>query len=49
VTFIQELENSDIFYIIEGIDLRGAEDAALPAGSGSSVALSLALETFFYQ
>jgi Tfp pilus assembly protein PilO len=45
VKFIQELESSEIFFIIESISLR----AASQTGAGSVVALSMALETFFYQ
>jgi hypothetical protein len=58
VSFIRELENSDTFFLINGIDLESAGasqsgNAGVQApvnseGSGS-VALSLALETYFYQ
>ena len=46
VRFIQDLENGETFFIIEGISLRGADDTA---SRGGSVSLSMGLETFFYQ
>jgi preprotein translocase subunit YajC len=59
VSFIRELENSDTFFLINAIDLESSSGAQPgnaggqavsnnPDGSGS-VALSLALETYFYQ
>jgi Tfp pilus assembly protein PilO len=59
VSFIRELENSDTFFLINGIDLEsssgvqpgnavGQPVSSNPEGSGA-VALSLALETYFYQ
>src|SRR5262245_31193183 len=45
VRFIKNLEHSDTFFIINSIEVRGT------AGNtpGADLALSLALETFFYQ
>jgi Tfp pilus assembly protein PilO len=59
VSFIRELENSDTFFLINAIDLESAS-AAQPGNAGGqpvnsnttppgAVALSLALETYFYQ
>jgi len=56
VNFIRSLENSDTFFIINSIDVRGASSnstdvrgtsSASPAVSNISLALSV--ETFFYQ
>jgi hypothetical protein len=47
VNFVQELERSDTFFITNSIGLRTASDGQL-TGPGL-VALTLALETFFYQ
>ena len=47
VNFVKELERSDTFFITNAIDLRTASDGQL-TGAGL-VALTLALETFFYQ
>ena len=45
VKFIKDLEHSDTFFIINSIEVRGAG-----AGSANAdLALSLGLETFFYQ
>ena len=58
VDFIRELENSDMFFLISGINLDGSEGRAQPvnnlgnlnsAGAVGVVNLSLALETYFYQ
>ena len=46
VDFIRSLENSDTFFIINSIDVRGTSSAT-PAAPEISLALSL--ETFFYQ
>jgi Tfp pilus assembly protein PilO len=46
VKFIQELENSDTFFIIEGIGLRATDTTS--NGNGT-ISLTMALETFFYQ
>jgi hypothetical protein len=46
VDFIRSLENSDTFFIINSIDVRGA-GASTPAASEISLALNL--ETFFYR
>ena len=47
VNFIKDIENSDTFFIINSIDVRGSN---LPAGLGASdITLALNLETFFYQ
>jgi Tfp pilus assembly protein PilO len=46
VRFIQGLESADTFFIIEGISLRAADNTSSRNGG---VALSMALETFFYQ
>ena len=44
VNFIKDLEHSDTLFIINSIEVRGA------AGSpGTDIALSMGLETFFYQ
>ena len=45
VNFIKDLENSDTFFIINSINVRGTAGAA----PGSTVSLALSLETFFYQ
>jgi Tfp pilus assembly protein PilO len=47
VNFIKSLETSDIFFIIDSIDVR-TNSANVSAGS-NSIALSLSLETFLYQ
>ena len=44
--FIKDIENSDTFFIIDSIDIRGAASDATP---GVMVSLDLSLETFFYQ
>jgi len=61
VNFIRQVENSDTFFLITAIDLTGGNSAQAPnsqtsnisntnASTGSgNVALSLALETYFYQ
>ncbi len=47
VNFIKDLENADTFFIINSIDARGS---ALTAGpTAADIALSLNMETFFYQ
>ena len=46
VNFIRNLENSDTFFIINSIDVRGASSATSVA---SAISLALNLETFFYQ
>lgn len=46
VNFIKDLEHSDTFFIINSIEVRGGSG---PAGAGADLALSMALETFFYQ
>jgi hypothetical protein len=46
VRFIQELENSETFFIIQGIGLRAADTTS--SGNGA-ISLTMALETFFYQ
>jgi len=48
VKFINELENSETFYIITSVDVRSSGDNTLQPAAGM-VALSLALETYFYQ
>lgn len=45
VNFIRDLENSDTFFIIDSIDVRGDSSAS----AGGLVSLALNLETFFYQ
>ena len=47
VNFVEELEGSDTFFITNAIDVRTAAEGQL-SGAGT-VALGLALETFFYQ
>jgi Tfp pilus assembly protein PilO len=58
VNFIRELENSETFFLITNIELATSEEAAAPvagpqpvavASNGGPVALSLGLETYFYQ
>src|SRR4030095_679411 len=55
VNFIRELENSDTFFIITNIELATSDTTAVGpqpvavASSGGPVALSLGLETYFYQ
>ena len=44
VNLIKELENSDTFFIIDSIDLRGNVASGTP-----EVTMNLNLETFFYQ
>ena len=46
VNFIRNLENSDTFFIINSIDVRGA---SLATSVASAISLALNLETFFYQ
>ncbi len=44
--FIKDIENSDTFFIIDSIDIRGtASDVA----AGATISLDLSLETYFYQ
>jgi Tfp pilus assembly protein PilO len=45
VKFIRNLEHSNTFFIINSIEVRGAAGGS----AGTDLALSLALETFFYQ
>jgi Tfp pilus assembly protein PilO len=47
VNFIKELESSDTFFITNAIDVRGAADGQ--QFNTGNVALTLALETFFYE
>jgi Tfp pilus assembly protein PilO len=51
VNFIRELETSKTFFLINSIDVRSAADPAPGATSAAngSIALSMDLETFFYQ
>jgi hypothetical protein len=58
VNLIKEVENSDTFFIINSIDLRGAAadsgnsgrgNTAAPVTATSDVNMNLNLETFFYQ
>jgi Tfp pilus assembly protein PilO len=55
VDFIRELENSDTFFVITNIELATSDTSApgpqpvSVASSGGPVALSLGLETYFYQ
>jgi hypothetical protein len=58
VSFVRELENSEMFFLITAIDLEGsAQPTGQPAatisvgnsGGTGAVALSLAIETYFYQ
>jgi Tfp pilus assembly protein PilO len=54
VSFVRELEDSDTFFLINQIQLEGsrnenAQPVQTNAGSSGSVALSLGVETFFYQ
>jgi len=44
VNLIKELENSDTFFIIDSIDLRGNVTTGTP-----EITMNLNLETFFYQ
>jgi Tfp pilus assembly protein PilO len=44
VNFIKDLEHADTFFIINSIQVRGGSGSA-----GGDIALSLELETFFYQ
>jgi hypothetical protein len=44
VSLIKEIENSETFFIIESIDVRGRETAG-----AQEVSMDLNLETFFYQ
>ncbi len=44
VNLIKEIENSDTFFIIESIDVRGGTATGTP-----DVSMNLNLETFFYQ
>ena len=47
VNFIKELEESQTFYIINSIEVKGAESTAQVVSG--TIALSLGLETYFYQ
>lgn len=58
VSFIRELENSETFFLITGISLESSsQGTAQPSnvitagntGGAGSVALALAIETYFYQ
>jgi Tfp pilus assembly protein PilO len=57
VDFIRELEESDTFFLITNIELASSDQVAaaqpgtqpVAVPSGGPVALSLALETYFYQ
>ena len=44
VNFIRDLEHSSTFFIINSIEIRGIQGPP-----GSDIALSMGLETFFYQ
>lgn len=48
VNFIRELEASDTFYLVTSIDLANSGGPQAAAATGG-VALSLAMETYFYQ
>jgi Tfp pilus assembly protein PilO len=45
VNFIRDLERANTFFIINSIEVRGAAGSS----AGGDIALSLGLETFFYQ
>lgn len=54
VNFIREIEESETVFVIAAIDLQGSSRSGVQAApgvdaGGSVVALSLALETYFYQ
>jgi hypothetical protein len=50
VNFVRELENSDTFFLITSIDLaNSASSSSVSAAATGGVALSLAMETYFYQ
>ena len=55
VNFIRELENSDTFFVITNIELATSDTSApgpqpvSVAASGGPVALTLGMETYFYQ
>jgi Tfp pilus assembly protein PilO len=46
VNFIKDLEDSETFFIINSIDLRGSNS---PGAGSPDISLGLNLETFFYQ
>lgn len=48
VNFVRELEASDTFYLITSIDLANSGGSSQAVATGG-VALSLAMETYFYQ
>jgi hypothetical protein len=45
VNFIKDIENSETFFIINSIDVRGSGSP----GAASDIGLDLNIETFFYQ
>jgi Tfp pilus assembly protein PilO len=47
VNLIKDLEESNTFFIINSIDVRGSAQAVQPGGN--DITLALNLETFFYQ
>jgi hypothetical protein len=51
VNFIREIEESETLFVIAAIDLQGSSRSGVQTvdAGGSVVALSLALETYFYQ
>jgi Tfp pilus assembly protein PilO len=46
VNFIKDIENSETFFVINGVDVHGS---SLQGVSTSNIALDLNIETFFYQ
>jgi hypothetical protein len=46
LNFIREIEESETFFIINSIDVRGSDS---PGPSKSEIALDLSIETFFHQ
>ena len=49
VNFIKDIENSETFFIISSIDLRGSVSSTASGPGSANITLALNLETFFYQ
>ena len=49
VNFIKMLETSDTFFLIDSIEVKTNSEGNATSNNAGSVALSLALETFFYK
>lgn len=49
VNFIRELERSNVFLLINAIDVTASSDAEQSAATGATVGLALTMQTYFYQ